>query len=73
MLFSMVLFQWFINNQIKVNSEKCYFKWTSNDTVNLIIEYQIIDNSKRENLLDVKSDYKLRLMHTLMTSVKKQA
>ena len=42
----MVFFQWFINNQIKVNSEKCYFKWTSNDTVNLIIEYQIIDNSK---------------------------
>ena len=72
MLFSIVLFQWFINNQIKVNSEKCYFKWT-NDTVNLIIEYQIIDNSKREKLLGVKFDYKLRLMHTLMISAKKQA
>ena len=56
---STILFQWFMDNQMKANPDKCYFFFNSNDTVNLIVENQIIDNSKCEKLLGVKFDYKL--------------
>ena len=41
---------------MKTNSDKCHFICSTNDTVNLIVENQII-NSKCENFL--KFDYKL--------------
>ena len=43
----------------KANRDKCHFICSTNDQVNLIVENQIIDNSKREKLLGVKFDYKL--------------
>ena len=46
-----------MNNQMKINSDKCHFICSTNDTVNLIVENQIINNSKCENFL--KFDYKL--------------
>ena len=43
---SKILFQWFMNNQMKTNPDKCHFICSTNDTVNLIVENQIIDNSE---------------------------
>ena len=56
---SKTLFQWFMDNQMKANPDKCQFICSTNDTVNLIVENQIADNSKCEKLLGVKFDYKL--------------
>ena len=56
---SKILFQCFMDNQTKAHPDKCYFICSTNDTVNLINENQIIDNSKYEKLLGVKFDYKL--------------
>ena len=56
---SKILFQWFMDNQMKANQDKCHFICSTNDTVNLIVENQIIDNSKCEKFLGVKLDYKL--------------
>ena len=44
---------------MKANPDKGHFICSTNDTVNLIAENQIIDNSKWEKLLVVKFDYKL--------------
>ena len=55
-----ILFQWFMDNRTKSNPDKCHFICSTNDTVNLIIDNQIIDNSICEKLLGVKSDYELR-------------
>ena len=52
-------FKWFMDNQMKANPDKCHFICSTNDTVNLIIENQIIDNNKCEKLVGVKFDYKL--------------
>ena len=56
---SKILFQWFMDNQMKANPDMCHFICSTNDTVNLIAENQIIDNSTCEKLLGVKFDYKL--------------
>ena len=50
---SKILFQWFIDNQMKANPDKYHFICSTNDTVNLIVQNQIIDNSKCEKLLGV--------------------
>ena len=50
---------YFFNNQMKANPDKWHFICITNDTVNLIVENQIIDNSACEKLLGVKFDYKL--------------
>ena len=55
-----ILFQWFMDKQTKSNPDKCHFVCSTNDTVNLIIDNQIIDNSICEKLLGLKSDYELR-------------
>ena len=56
---SKILFQWFMDNQMKANPIKCHFICSTNDAVNLMVENPIIDNSKCEKLLGVKYDYKL--------------
>ena len=56
---SKILFQWFMDNQMKANPDKCHLICSTNDTVNLFVENQTIDNSKCEKLLDVKFDYRL--------------
>ena len=48
---------------MKANLDKCHFICSTNDTVNFIVENQIIDNSKCEKLLDVEFDYKLTSSH----------
>ena len=54
-----ILFQWFMDNQMKANPDKCLFICSTNDIVNLIVENQVIDNSKCEKRLGMKFDYKL--------------
>ena len=51
---SKILFQCFMDNQIKGNADKSHFICNTNDTVYLIIGNQIIGNSACE-----KFDYKL--------------
>ena len=53
------LFQWFRDNQMKANPDKCHFLFSSNREVSLSIENQIIKNSKFEKLLGIKLDSKL--------------
>ena len=48
-----------MDNQMKANPYKYHIICSTNDTINLIVENQIIDNSKCEKLLGVKFDYKL--------------
>ena len=48
-----------MDNQRKINPDKCHFICSTNGKVNLIVENQMIDNSKCEKLLGVKFDYKL--------------
>ena len=56
------LFQWFRDNQMEANPDKCHFLCSSNREVSLTIKNQIIKNSKFEKFLDVKLDSKLNLM-----------
>ena len=53
------LFQWFSDNQMKANPDKCHFVCNSNSEVSLTIETQKIKNSKFEKLLGIKLDSKL--------------
>ena len=53
------LFQWFSDNQMKANPDKCHFLCNSNSEVSLTIETQKIKNSKFEKLLGIKLDSKL--------------
>ena len=54
-----MLFQWFSDNQIKANPDKCHFLRNSKSEVSLTIETQKIKNSKFEKLLGIKLDSKL--------------
>ena len=53
------LFQWFSDNQMKANPDKCHSLCNSNSEVSLTIETQKIKNSKFEKLLGIKLDSKL--------------
>ena len=53
------LFQWFSDNQMKANPDKCHFLCSSNSEVSLTIETQKIKNNKFEKLLDIKLHSKL--------------
>ena len=41
---------------MKANPDKCHFIYSTNDTANLIVENQIIDNGTCKKLLGVKFD-----------------
>ena len=56
---SLTLFQWFCDNQIKANPDKCHFICSTDDKVNIIVENQKICNSPCEKLLGVRFDSKL--------------
>ena len=56
---SLTLFQWFYNNQMKTNPDKCHFICSTDDKVNIIVENQKICNSPCEKLLGVRFDSKL--------------
>ena len=42
---SLTLFQWFYDNKMKANPEKCHFTCSTDDKVNIIVEKQKICNS----------------------------
>ena len=66
------LFQWFSDNQMKANPDKCRFLCNSNSEVSLTIENQQIKNSKSEKLLGIKLDSKLNFNSHIYGIVKKQ-
>ena len=53
------LFEWFENNLLKSNADKCHLLVSSSDAVNLTVSEYDIKNSKCEKLLGVKFDNKL--------------
>ena len=56
---SKTLFQWFSDNQMKSNPDKCNFICSTSKKVNLIVENKEINNSTHERLLGVTIDSKL--------------
>ena len=58
---SITLVQWFYDNQMKANPDKCHFICSTDDKVNITVENQKMCNSPCEKLLGVKFDSKLNL------------
>ena len=58
---SITLVQWFYDNQMKANPDKCHFICSTDDKVNITVENQKMCNSPCEKLLAVKFDSKLNL------------
>ena len=56
---SKALFEWFENNLLKSNADKCHLLVSSSDAVNLRVSEYDIKNSECEKLLGVKFDNKL--------------
>ena len=56
---SEILFKWFNDDLMQINSDKCHLLVSSNNTVKIKIGYFDITNSKTEKLLGVKFDHKL--------------
>ena len=56
---SKTLFQWFYDNQMKANPDKCHFICSSNEKLNRLIEDQAISNSNCQKRLGVLLDSKL--------------
>ena len=53
------LFEWFSNNYMKANPDKCHLLTSSSDEVNLILNGNLIQASSREKLLGRKTDCNL--------------
>ena len=53
------LFEWFSNNQMKANPDKCHLLTCSMTPFSINIKGHIINNSKFEKLLGVTFDCKL--------------
>ena len=53
------LFEWFKNNLLKNNAEKCHLLVSANDRVSMYVDGFKIDKSDTEKLLGVKFDKKL--------------
>ena len=53
------MFEWFENNLLKSNADKCHLLVSSSDAVNLRVSEYDIQNSECEKLLGVKFDNKL--------------
>ena len=54
-----MLFQWFSDNQMKANLDKCHFLFRTNSEAGLSVENQKIKNRKFEKLLGIKLDSNL--------------
>ena len=52
------LFEWFKNNLLKSNAEKCHLLVSANDRVSMYVDGFKIDKSDTEKLLGVKFDKK---------------
>ena len=68
---SKTLFQWFNDNQMKANPDKCRFICNSNIKVNISIENQNISNSASEKLLGVFFGRKLKFQSHIDNICKK--
>ena len=53
------LFQWFSDNQLKPNQDKCNLICSTSKKVILIVENKEINNNTHERRLGVKTDLKL--------------
>ena len=56
---SKILFKWFNDNLMRINTDKCHLLVSTNNTVKIKIVNFDITNSKSEKLLGVKFDHKL--------------
>ena len=65
---SKALFEWFENNLLKSNADKCHLLVSSSDAVNLRVSEYDIKNSECEKLLGVKFDNKLTGCHHLVSN-----
>ena len=69
---SKTLFDWFKNNRLKSNADKCHALVSTNASVNIKIGDYIISNSKCEKLLGIKLDSNLNF-NTHITDLCKKA
>ena len=65
------LFQWFLDNQMKANKDKCHFLKSRSDPASLKIDDELIKSSTCEKLLGIKVDYKLTFSEHLNGILKK--
>ena len=56
---SVELFEWFFDNQIKANPDKCHFRTSESKDLLINVENNQITNSKCEKFLGIKIDLKL--------------
>ena len=68
---SKTLSQWFADNQIKANPDKCHFICSSNIKTTIMIENRQIRNSTCEKLLGVFFDSKLTFQSHIDNNCKK--
>ena len=68
---SLKLFDWFSNNQMKANSDKCHLLTSSTDSIAIKIKDNEILNSESEKLLGVTIDNKLNFNNHLQKILKK--
>ena len=68
---SKTLFQWFNDNQMKANPDKCHFVCSSSVKVNISTENQNISNSASEKLLGVFFDRALKFQSHIDNICKK--
>ena len=66
------MFEWFENNLLKGNADRCHLLVTSSDAINLTISKYDIKNCEYEKLMDVKFANKLSFRKILLTFVEKQ-
>ena len=68
---SLKLFDWFSNNQMKANPDKCHLLPSSTDSIAIKIKDNEILNSESEKLLNVTIDNKLNFNNHLQKILKK--
>ena len=68
---SLKLFDWFSNNQMKANPDKCHLLTSSTDSIAIKIKDNEILNSESEKLLGVTIDNKLNFNNHLQKILKK--
>ena len=56
---SIKLFEWFVNNQMKANKDKCHLLLSGSKNITINVEHKILGKCVCEKLLGVNVDYKL--------------
>ena len=67
------LFQWFRNNHMKANADKCHLLVTGNYEVSANINEFEIESSKKEKLLGISIDTRLSFEHHITSLCKKSS